>query len=78
MPNKMYAFISHTIKAQKENMPLLDAIMDKVCDCLYIVIVPDAEQDIQIYVNVLLQHNYGKAQKENMPLLDAIMDKVCL
>ena len=30
IPNKVYAFFSHTIKAQKENMPLLDAILAKV------------------------------------------------
>ncbi|KAK3102273.1 hypothetical protein FSP39_010099 [Pinctada imbricata] len=29
MPDKTYAFFSHTIKAQKENMPLLDAILEK-------------------------------------------------
>jgi Alanine dehydrogenase/PNT, N-terminal domain len=30
-PYKTYAFFSHTIKAQEANMPLLDAIMEKVC-----------------------------------------------
>lgn len=30
MPNKTYAFFSHTIKAQEENMILLDAILEKV------------------------------------------------
>lgn len=30
LPNKTYAFFSHTIKAQKDNMPLLDAILEKV------------------------------------------------
>nr|XP_006821861.1 PREDICTED: alpha-aminoadipic semialdehyde synthase, mitochondrial-like [Saccoglossus kowalevskii] len=29
LPNKNYAFFSHTIKAQKENMPLLDAMLEK-------------------------------------------------
>lgn len=29
MPNKTYAFFSHTIKAQEENMDLLDAILEK-------------------------------------------------
>ncbi|XP_021342744.1 alpha-aminoadipic semialdehyde synthase, mitochondrial-like isoform X2 [Mizuhopecten yessoensis] len=29
MPDKTYAFFSHTIKAQKDNMPLLDAILEK-------------------------------------------------
>ncbi|XP_072038762.1 alpha-aminoadipic semialdehyde synthase, mitochondrial-like [Amphiura filiformis] len=29
MPNKTYCIFSHTIKAQKENMPLLDAIIEK-------------------------------------------------
>lgn len=28
--NKTYAFFSHTIKAQEANMPLLDAILEKV------------------------------------------------
>lgn len=30
LPDKTYAFFSHTIKAQKDNMPLLDAILEKV------------------------------------------------
>ena len=30
IPNKTYVFFSHTIKAQKENMPLLDACLKKV------------------------------------------------
>lgn len=29
LPNKTYAFFSHTIKAQDDNMPLLDAILDR-------------------------------------------------
>ena len=29
-PNKTYAFFSHTIKAQEANMPLLDALLEKV------------------------------------------------
>ena len=29
-PNKTYAFFSHTIKAQIDNMPLLDAMLEKV------------------------------------------------
>jgi len=29
-PDKTYAFFSHTIKAQDANMPLLDAILEKV------------------------------------------------
>ena len=29
-PHKTYAFFSHTIKAQEANMPLLDAILEKV------------------------------------------------
>ena len=28
--DKTYVFFSHTIKAQPENMPLLDAVLDKV------------------------------------------------
>ncbi len=28
--DKTFAFFSHTIKAQEENMPLLDAILEKV------------------------------------------------
>lgn len=31
MRDKTYAFFSHTIKAQADNMPLLDAILEKVC-----------------------------------------------
>lgn len=30
LPDKTYAFFSHTIKAQEANMPLLDAIMERV------------------------------------------------
>ena len=30
IPNKTYAFFSHTIKAQEANMPLLDAMLEKV------------------------------------------------
>ena len=30
LPNKTYAFFSHTIKAQPENMALLDAVLEKV------------------------------------------------
>ena len=29
-PYKTYAFFSHTIKAEDSNMPLLDAILEKV------------------------------------------------
>ena len=29
--DKTFVFFSHTIKAQPENMPLLDAVLDKVC-----------------------------------------------
>lgn len=35
MPDKTFCFFSHTIKAQKDNMPLLDAILEKV---LYTII----------------------------------------
>lgn len=34
LPNKTYAFFSHTIKAQEANMPLLDAMLDKVGDII--------------------------------------------
>ena len=30
LPDKTYAFFSHTIKAQEANMPLLDAMLEKV------------------------------------------------
>jgi alpha-aminoadipic semialdehyde synthase len=30
IPNHTYCFFSHTIKAQEENMPMLDAILEKV------------------------------------------------
>ena len=30
MPDKTYAFFSHVIKAQESNMPMLDAILEKV------------------------------------------------
>jgi len=32
-PHKTYVFFSHTIKAQEANMPLLDAILEKVIRC---------------------------------------------
>ncbi len=30
VPDRTYTFFSHTIKAQKDNMPLLDALLAKV------------------------------------------------
>ena len=30
IPGKTFVFFSHTIKAQPENMPLLDAVLQKV------------------------------------------------
>jgi alpha-aminoadipic semialdehyde synthase len=30
LPNKTYAFFSHTIKAQQDNMPMLDTILQRV------------------------------------------------
>ena len=30
IPEKTYCFFSHTIKAQEANMPMLDAILEKV------------------------------------------------
>lgn len=30
IPGKTYCFFSHTIKAQESNMPLLDAVLEKV------------------------------------------------
>ena len=40
IPNKRYAFFSHTIKAQPENMNVLDALLEKViqhCNCTRVV-----------------------------------------
>lgn len=40
LPNRAYAFFSHTHKAQKENMPLLDKVRVYVCvfqTCLLVV-----------------------------------------
>lgn len=37
LPDRAYAFFSHTHKAQKENMPLLD----KVCCCCIVVSLSD-------------------------------------
>lgn len=34
LPEKTYVFFSHTIKAQEENMELLDAILEKVARIL--------------------------------------------
>lgn len=36
LPNKTYCMFSHTIKAQEANMPLLDAILEKVGTSLII------------------------------------------
>lgn len=38
IPNKTYAFFSHTIKAQEANMPLLDAMLEKVTIVLLYII----------------------------------------
>ena len=38
LPNKTYAFFSHTIKAQEDNMPLLDAMLEKVSHYLVAVL----------------------------------------
>ena len=38
MPNKTYVFFSHTIKAQEANMPLLDALLEKV-EIIYFSII---------------------------------------
>lgn len=38
LPNKTYAFFSHTIKAQKDNMPLLDKVLEQVGKPIAIVI----------------------------------------
>lgn len=56
--DKTYGFFSHTIKAQPENMPLLDAVLDKV----YTIICPvsHAEDVLIVYlcsVFVLLTMN---------------------
>lgn len=34
LPDRAYAFFSHTHKAQKENMPLLDKVCLFVCLCV--------------------------------------------
>ena len=36
LPNRTYAFFSHTIKAQEANMPLLDALLEKVLYHIFI------------------------------------------
>jgi alpha-aminoadipic semialdehyde synthase len=42
LPERAYAFFSHTHKAQKENMPLLDKILsERVTLCDYELIVGD-------------------------------------
>uniref|UniRef100_A0A914WBT9 Alanine dehydrogenase/pyridine nucleotide transhydrogenase N-terminal domain-containing protein n=1 Tax=Plectus sambesii TaxID=2011161 RepID=A0A914WBT9_9BILA len=33
IPEKAYAFFSHTIKAQTENMPMLDVVLQRVSCC---------------------------------------------
>ena len=34
MPDKTYCFFAHVIKAQEENMPLLDVLLENVCESL--------------------------------------------
>lgn len=38
IPDKTYAFFSHTIKAQPANMPLLDAMLEKVDTVYYLLL----------------------------------------
>lgn len=35
MQDKTYMFFSHTIKAQPNNMPMLDEILKRVCKCRF-------------------------------------------
>lgn len=37
IPGKTYCFFSHTIKAQEANMPLLDAVLEKVIIIVFIM-----------------------------------------
>uniref|UniRef100_A0A914PDV6 Alanine dehydrogenase/pyridine nucleotide transhydrogenase N-terminal domain-containing protein n=1 Tax=Panagrolaimus davidi TaxID=227884 RepID=A0A914PDV6_9BILA len=37
IPNKTYAFFSHTIKAQQDNMDMLDVILHRVNPCLHLI-----------------------------------------
>jgi len=38
MPDKTFCFFSHVIKAQKDNMPLLDAVLEKVgTSCFFLL-----------------------------------------
>lgn len=39
LPNKTYCFFSHTIKAQEANMPLLDAMLEKVVIAVVLLII---------------------------------------
>ena len=36
LQDKTYAFFSHTIKAQEDNMVLLDAILEKVAESVFV------------------------------------------
>ena len=42
IPNKTYAFFSHTIKAQEANMHLLDAMLEKVA-CYFLLNISVAD-----------------------------------
>lgn len=41
LPNKTYVFFSHTIKAQKVNMPMLDVILERVSFSIHFLL-PDS------------------------------------
>ena len=51
IPNKTYVFFSHTIKAQRDNMALLDAILEKVRTCICM-----REYSVEHYTNRLREN----------------------
>lgn len=52
LPDRAYAFFSHTHKAQKENMPLLDKVK---CLMIHSVVIP-----IDLYKYILLIDGHFK------------------
>lgn len=52
LPNKTYAFFSHTIKAQPGSMPLLDAMIEKVTSwSMYLMFLMDLNRKLYIILN---------------------------
>jgi hypothetical protein len=60
IPEKTYAFFSHTIKAQDANMALLDAILEKVSVVELFIIFLSSNYSIILYFQIKF---YKRASK---------------